>query len=125
MEKEAVKIFENITKSVELVLEHYKSRGFKNSLIEVGLRNIISLAKEGIDLIGQTIRMSQHNALSMRWKASRRLALTIILFQYFLKFPFSFRNLRKNRRDWQNKADDQEQSGNGMFKENEGVSIKQ
>jgi hypothetical protein len=50
---EVAKIFENIQKSAELVFEHYRSRGFKNSLIEVGLNNIISLAKEGINLLEQ------------------------------------------------------------------------
>lgn len=48
METDLLKILEDIKKSAELVFEHYQSRGFKNTLIEVGLKNIISMAKDGM-----------------------------------------------------------------------------
>ena len=53
METNVIKVFENIGKSAELVFEHYRTRGFKNTLIEVGLNNIIALAQEGIKLVEQ------------------------------------------------------------------------
>ena len=45
------KILENILQSARLVLEHYKSRGFKNTLIEVGLNNIIGMTETAIEMI--------------------------------------------------------------------------
>jgi hypothetical protein len=54
METIVVKILKNIKQSAELVFQHYESRGFKNTLTEVGLKNIIALAQEGIDQIEQT-----------------------------------------------------------------------
>jgi hypothetical protein len=51
MDTEIRKILENIRQSGVLVLEHYRSRGFKNTMIEVGLKNIIELAQGGIDQI--------------------------------------------------------------------------
>jgi hypothetical protein len=40
-EEEIIKTLEVIKKSGELVFEHYRARGFKNTLIEVGIQNII------------------------------------------------------------------------------------
>ena len=54
METTVVNILRNIKQSAELVFQHYESRGFKNTLIEVGLKNIIALAQEGIDQMKQT-----------------------------------------------------------------------
>ncbi len=48
METDVLEILENIKKSAELVLEHYRSRGLTSTLIEVGLKNIITLAKDGM-----------------------------------------------------------------------------
>ncbi len=48
---EIKKVLENILQSARLVLEHYQARGFRNSLIEVGLRNIMGLAEAGIEMI--------------------------------------------------------------------------
>ncbi len=45
------KVLENILQSARLVLEHYQARGFRNSLIEVGLRNIMGLAEAAIEMI--------------------------------------------------------------------------
>ena len=45
------KILENILQSARLVLEHYRSRGFKNTLIEVGLNNIIGMTETAIEMI--------------------------------------------------------------------------
>ena len=54
METTVVNILRNIKQSAELVFQHYESRGFKNTLIEVGLKNIIALAQEGTDQMKQT-----------------------------------------------------------------------
>jgi len=40
-----------IRKSSEILLEHYQTRGFKNSLMEVGLKNILNMSQEAIDEI--------------------------------------------------------------------------
>ncbi len=48
METDVLKTLDDIKKSAELVLEHYRSKGLKNILIEVGLKNIITLAKDGM-----------------------------------------------------------------------------
>jgi len=45
------KILENVLQSARLVLEHYRSRGFKNTLIEVGLNNIIGMTETAIEMI--------------------------------------------------------------------------
>ena len=51
-EKEKLrKILENVEQSGRLVLEHYRSRGFKNTLIEVGLNNIIGMTETAIEMI--------------------------------------------------------------------------
>jgi hypothetical protein len=51
MDTEVMKIFENIKQSAELIFQHYQNRGFKNTLIEVGLKNIIAMAQAGMDQI--------------------------------------------------------------------------
>ncbi len=48
METDVLKILEDIKKSAELVFEHYQSRGLKDTLIEIGPKNIITLAKDGM-----------------------------------------------------------------------------
>lgn len=48
---EIQKVLENIQRSAELVLEHYQAKGFRNNLIETGLKNIMGLAQAGIELI--------------------------------------------------------------------------
>ena len=45
------KVLENILQSARLVLEHYRSRGFKNTLIEVGLNNIIGMSESAIEML--------------------------------------------------------------------------
>lgn len=51
-EKEKLKkILDNVKQSARLVLEHYRSRGFKNTLIEVGLNNIIGMTESAIEMI--------------------------------------------------------------------------
>lgn len=47
------KILENILQSARLVLEHYRSRGFKNTLIEVGLNNVIGMTETAIEMLGK------------------------------------------------------------------------
>lgn len=50
-DEEIIKTLEVIKKSGEMVFEHYKSRGFKNSLIEVGIQNIIGICKTALEQI--------------------------------------------------------------------------
>lgn len=50
-DEQIIKTFEVIKKSGELVFEHYKSRGFKNSLIEVGIQNIIEMCRTALEQI--------------------------------------------------------------------------
>jgi hypothetical protein len=52
-EEEIIKTFEVIKKSGELVFEHYKARGFKNSLIEVGVKNIIGMCDTALEQIAK------------------------------------------------------------------------
>ena len=58
MDTNIVEVLTDIKKSTELVFEHYKyferSKGFKNTLIEIGLENIISMTQNGINEIEQT-----------------------------------------------------------------------
>jgi hypothetical protein len=49
--EEIVKTLEVIKKSGELVFEHYKARGFKNTLIEVGIKNIIGICDTALEQI--------------------------------------------------------------------------
>jgi hypothetical protein len=51
--EEIIKTFEVIKKSGELVFEHYKARGFKNSLIEVGIQNIIGMCDTALEEIAK------------------------------------------------------------------------
>ena len=51
--EEILKILEGIKKSGELVFEHYKARGFKNSLIEVGVKNIIGICDTALEQIAK------------------------------------------------------------------------
>jgi len=54
MKKEGIiKTFEVIKKRGEMVFEHYKARGFKNSLIEVGIKNIIGMCDTALEQIGE------------------------------------------------------------------------
>lgn len=55
-DEEIIKTMEVIKKSGELVLEHYKSRGFRNNLIEVGIQNIIDMCKIALEQITQEKR---------------------------------------------------------------------
>lgn len=52
-EEEIIKTLDVIKKSGELVFEHYKSRGFKNSLIEVGIQNIIGTCDTALEQIAK------------------------------------------------------------------------
>lgn len=49
--EEVIKTLEGIKKSGELVFEHYKARGFKNTLIEVGIQNIIGTCNTALEQI--------------------------------------------------------------------------
>lgn len=49
--EEIVKTFEVIKKSGELVFEHYKARSLKNTLIEVGIKNIIVMCDTALEQI--------------------------------------------------------------------------
>jgi len=51
--EEIIKTFEVIKKSGELVFEHYKARGFKNTLIEVGIKNIIGICDTALEQIAE------------------------------------------------------------------------
>ncbi len=51
--EEIIKTFEVIKKSGELVFEHYKARGFKNTLIEVGIQNIIGTCDTALEQIAK------------------------------------------------------------------------
>jgi hypothetical protein len=42
-----------IKKSAEILLKHYKSRGFKNTLIETGLSNILEMASSVLEDIAK------------------------------------------------------------------------
>ena len=51
--EEIIKTLEVIKKSGELVFEHYRARGFKNSLIEVGIQNIIGMCDTALEQIAK------------------------------------------------------------------------
>jgi hypothetical protein len=57
--EEIIKTFEVIKKSGELVFEHYKARGFKNSLIEVGVQNIIGMCNTALEEITEEKKEGQ------------------------------------------------------------------
>lgn len=50
-DEEIIKTLEVIKKSGELVFEHYKSKGLKNTVIEVGIQNIIGMCKTALEQI--------------------------------------------------------------------------
>jgi len=50
-DEEMIKTLEAIKKSGELVFEHYKSQCFKNTLIEVGIQNIIGICETALEQI--------------------------------------------------------------------------
>ncbi|MGD0916325.1 MAG: hypothetical protein ABSB22_07700 [Thermodesulfobacteriota bacterium] len=60
-DEEIRKAFEVIGKSAELVLEHHKSRGFRNSVIEVGIQNIIDTCKIALEQITKGQREKLEN----------------------------------------------------------------
>ena len=60
-DEEIIRTFQIIKKSGELVLEHYKSRGFRNNLIEVGIQNIIDMCKIALKQITQERREELKN----------------------------------------------------------------
>jgi len=55
-DEEMIKTLEAIKKSGELVFEHYKSKGFQNTLIEVGIQNIIGICKMALEQITKETR---------------------------------------------------------------------
>jgi hypothetical protein len=65
--EETIKTLEVIRKSGELVFEHYKAKGFKNTLIEVGIQNIIGTCDTALEQIanekdeGKGEPMQHHN----------------------------------------------------------------
>jgi len=48
-----IETLEVIKESGELVLEHYKSKGFQNTLIEVGIQNIIGICKTALEQLAK------------------------------------------------------------------------
>lgn len=48
MKEDLIKKLTVIKKSAEILLEHYETRAFKNSLMEVGLKSIIAISQEAI-----------------------------------------------------------------------------
>lgn len=48
MKEHLIKKLELIKRSAEILLEHYETRAFKNSLMEIGLKNIIAMSQEAI-----------------------------------------------------------------------------
>jgi hypothetical protein len=51
MEEGIKDILEKIKRTAEIILEHQRSRAFKNSIITLGAESIITMCKEGIDEI--------------------------------------------------------------------------
>jgi len=48
MKENLLKKLDIIKKSAELLMDHHETRGFKDRLMEVGLKNIISISQEAI-----------------------------------------------------------------------------
>jgi len=48
MKEELLKKLKAINRTAEILVEHYETRAFKNSIIEVGLKNIIGISQEAI-----------------------------------------------------------------------------
>jgi hypothetical protein len=51
MEEGTKDILEKIKRTAEIILEHQRSRAFKNSIITLGAESIITMCKERIDEI--------------------------------------------------------------------------
>ena len=51
MKENLLKKLDIIKKTAELLLEHHQTRGVKNTLMEVGLKNILGMSQEAIDEI--------------------------------------------------------------------------
>ena len=51
MKEDLLKKLEVINKSAELLLTHYETKGFKNTFMEVGLKNILAMSQEAINEI--------------------------------------------------------------------------
>lgn len=51
MKGNLIKKLDIIKKSAELLMDHHETRGFKDNLMEVGLKNIISISQEAIEEI--------------------------------------------------------------------------
>jgi len=56
-----IKVLQNIKRSSELVFEHYKFKGFKNSLIEIGIQNIIDMCNMALEEIDKGKREERDN----------------------------------------------------------------
>lgn len=48
MKEHIMKKLDIIKKSAEILLEHYETKGFKNTLMETGLKNILGMSQEAI-----------------------------------------------------------------------------
>jgi len=51
MKEELTKKLNAIKRTAEILLEHYETRAFKNSIMEVGLKNILGTTQQAIDEI--------------------------------------------------------------------------
>jgi hypothetical protein len=51
MKEDLMEKLKFINRTAEILMEHYESRPFKNSIMGVGLRNIIGISQEAIDEI--------------------------------------------------------------------------
>jgi hypothetical protein len=51
MKEDLLKKLDIIKKSAELLLTHYETKGFKNTFMEIGLKNILAMSQEAINEI--------------------------------------------------------------------------
>ena len=51
MKEDLLKKLDIIKKSAELLLAHYETKGFKNTFMEIGLKNILAMSQEAINEI--------------------------------------------------------------------------
>ncbi len=51
MEERIKDLLEKIKRTAKIILEHQTSRSFKNSIIILGVENIITMCKEAVDEI--------------------------------------------------------------------------
>jgi len=51
MKEELIKKLNAIKRTSEILLEHYETRAFKNSIMEVGLKNILGITQEAIETL--------------------------------------------------------------------------